>query len=111
MVTQLDDQSAKQQTDALPPPEEPENDDTWSGWWRLLILAFILLLVICGYWLFSTSGNAIDDVAFQYLAIATILVDVCLGGRLTMRNFRRGIPIDRRTYNLSRAGWRMWWRA
>jgi hypothetical protein len=73
-------------------------------------MAFVLLLAICGYWLFSTGGSALDDTAFQYLAILTILVGVSLGGRLTMRNFRRGLAIDRRTYNLSRSGWRMWWR-
>jgi hypothetical protein len=106
----MNDQSSKDRTDALPPPEGPD-DDTWSGWWRLLILLFILLLAICGYRLFSTGGNAIDDVTFQYLAIGTILVGICLGGRMTLRNFGRGIAIDRRTYNsLSRSGWRMWWR-
>src|SRR5438445_10982555 len=103
----MDDQSPQDPTNPLQAPG-PQEDDTWSGGWRLLIMTFILLLGICGYRLYSTSGNLVDDVTFQYLAIATILVGVCLGGRMTVRNFGRGTSIDRRTYNLSRSNWRWW---
>jgi hypothetical protein len=109
--TLMDEPSPQDRTEVPQAPAEPADDDTWSGWWRLLILAFVLLLAICGYWIAKAGAwGAVDDTAFQYLAILTILVGVCLGGRLTTRNFRRGIAIDRRTYNLSRSGWRMWWR-
>src|SRR5262249_54857784 len=98
----MDNQPLQEPTNPLQSPG-PQEDETWSGSWRLLIMAFILLIVICGYRLYSVDGNLIGDVASQYLAIATILVGVCLGGRMTVRNFGRGVPIDKRTFNWSRS--------
>jgi hypothetical protein len=86
----------------------PSHDRGWRGVWGLLLQLFVCLLGACGYWVITTgvSQAFADGGAFPLFALITILIGLCIVARITARQFRSGIVIDRRNYiDLSRAQW------
>ena len=79
----------------------------WFGIWGLLAVLNVILAGTCVYWIITIGiWKALESDEFAYLAIATMLLLVCISARLTKRMFSEGFVIDRRNYiDMSRAQW------
>jgi hypothetical protein len=75
--------------------------------WRALALVFAVMVSICAYWIGRTGLTAaLFDPAFDYLAIATILLGIALAWPVALRRLRGGVDGDsRNAMQRTRAGW------
>jgi hypothetical protein len=84
---------------ATPPP--------YGVVWRALGLVFAALVCVCASWI-ATAGltAALFDEAFDYLAIATLVLGIGLAWRVALRRLRSGVGGDaRNAMERTRAGW------